>query len=99
MWDPVLNLIIGVGLNLLFGIGDFVSDEVTAYREAELLRPCASGQYRSGEPNRCVRLAAAPPSIVTAPPITTHAPDCRTIDPATYEVRGECRVGSEKRAR
>jgi len=97
MWDPVLNLIIGVGLNLLFGIGDFVSDEVPAYHEAELLRPCASGQYRSSEPNRCVR--AAPPLNVTAPPITTHAPDCRTIDPATYEVRGECRAGSEKRAR
>jgi hypothetical protein len=53
MWDPITNLLIGLGLELFFGITGVVSDEVTAYREAEMQRPCAWGEARSSVTKRC----------------------------------------------
>jgi hypothetical protein len=94
MWDPITNLLIGLGLELFFGIAPVVVDGVQAYREAEGQRPCASGSYRSSETKRCVRLTATLPPVIANPePIVTRNADCRPIDPVTYEVAGGCPAG------
>jgi hypothetical protein len=81
--DFLANLIIGLGLNLLFGVGDFVTDEVTAYRQAEQAQPCPWGEIRQGAARRCKRMTAfeefCPTGVCPNISVTVSAPppDCR----------------------